>query len=87
MDNAESYLKYVVNHILHHCSTDVAFFESYLDNTIQIRLKKLIKEPFVRISYRDAIDLLRIEIERDRSKWEFPDVGFGIYLLIYLSIY
>ncbi|KAH8065880.1 asparagine-tRNA ligase [Aureococcus anophagefferens] len=33
--------------------------------------------PFVRLKYADAVDVLRAEIAKDPSKWQFPDVEFG----------
>lgn len=77
MNNAEAYLKYVVKYTLAACSSDIDFFEKFLDKNVKIRLDKLINEPFIRISYSDVIRLLQIEIDKDRSKWQYPDVQFG----------
>jgi len=38
---------------------------------------QLVKEPFSRVTYTDAIKLLQEEIAKDPSKWQFPDVEFG----------
>jgi len=37
----------------------------------------VVDEPFARVSYREAVELLRAEVARDRSAWQFPDVAFG----------
>ena len=34
-------------------------------------------EPFLRLSYTDAVSLLQEEIKKDPKKWQFPDVEFG----------
>jgi asparaginyl-tRNA synthetase len=31
----------------------------------------------VKVSYTDAIKLLQEEINKDKSKWQYPDVVFG----------
>jgi len=77
MNNAESYVKYVVQHVMQHCSEDLAFFEKFNDNALTSRLNTLANQPFARITYRDAIALLQAEIKKDREKWVYPDVEFG----------
>lgn len=77
MDNAERFVKYVVNYALTTCASDIDFFEKYADKEIKIRLNKLVQQPFVKIPYRDAIKLLQEEIKKDPSKWQYPDVKFG----------
>jgi len=77
MDNAESMVKYVVSHALENCKEDLAFFQQFYDKEKIASLEKLAKEPFARVSYRDAIKYLQEEIAKDPSKWQYPDVEFG----------
>ncbi len=77
MNNAESYVKYVVQHALDKCPEDISFFEFFFEKSLKERLKKLVDEPFVRLPYKDAILLLQAEIKKDPSKWQYPDVEFG----------
>jgi len=77
MGNAEAYVKYVVQHVLLHCVEDLAFFEKFNDKNLLARLDTLANQPFARITYRDAIALLQAEIQKDRKKWQYPDVEFG----------
>lgn len=77
MTNAESFVKHVVKYTLEKCETDISFFEKFIDKDIKLRLSKLVEAPFTRISYREAVDLLREEIAIDPSKWQYPDVSFG----------
>jgi len=77
MENAEQMLKFVVKHVLDNCKEDLTFFGKFYDKGLMARLEKLVSQPFVRISYRDAIKYLQEEISKDPSKWQFPDVEFG----------
>jgi hypothetical protein len=74
MDNAEAYVKYVVNHVRTHNAEDLAFFGSFVDKELLGRLTRLVEEPFARVSYTEAVGLLQAEIAKDPSKWEFPEV-------------
>jgi asparaginyl-tRNA synthetase len=77
MDNAEAYVKYVVGHVMEHCSADLTFFGSFVDKELLPRLTKLVEQPFARVSYTEAVELLQKEIKKNPKKWEFPDVEFG----------
>jgi asparaginyl-tRNA synthetase len=77
MNNAESMLKFVVAHVLESSGEDLKFFQSFYDKGLQERLQKLVEQPFVRISYREAVAILQEEIAKDPSKWQFPEVEFG----------
>jgi len=77
MNNAESMLKFVVSQTLEKCDEDLQFFNKFYDKGLKTRLEKLVSKPFVRVPYREAIKLLQEEIEKDPSKWQFPDVEFG----------
>lgn len=77
MENAEQMLKFVVNRVLANCKEDLQFFGKFYDKKLLSRLEKLVAQPFVRVSYREAIETLQEEIAKDPSKWQFPDVEFG----------
>jgi len=77
MDNAENMLKFVVGEVMKKCDEDLTFFNQFYDKGLKERLDKLVKTPFVRCSYRDAIKYLQEEISKDPSKWQYPDVEFG----------
>lgn len=77
MSNAENYVKYVVKYAMEKCSTDLEFFNSFMDKNLSNRLNDLVNKPFVKVSYIDAIKLLQEEISKDKSKWQYPDVVFG----------
>ena len=77
MTNAEEFVKYVIKYSLETCKEDMAFFEKFMDKNLMTRLNKLVKEPFVRLPYRDAVMLLQEEIAKDPSKWKYPEMKFG----------
>jgi asparaginyl-tRNA synthetase len=77
MNNAEQMLKFVVAHVLETCPEDLKFFQGFYDKGLNERLEKLVNQPFVRISYREAVGFLQEEIAKDPSKWQFPEVVFG----------
>ena len=60
-----------------HVLTDLQFFQKFYDKKKIASLELLVKEPFARVSYRDAISCLQEEIAKDPFKWQFPDVEFG----------
>ncbi len=77
MDNVERMLQYVVKHVLENCQEDLELFQKFYDKTLLERLERLVTQPFVRISYREAIAFLQDEIAKDPSQWQFPTVEFG----------
>ena len=81
MDNAEAYVKYVVKHVQESCAEDMAFFGSFVDKELLGRLEKLVEQPFARVTYTEAVELLQKEIAKDPKKWEYPDVEFGTDLV------
>mmetsp|Transcript_1268 Transcript_1268/g.4091 ORF Transcript_1268/g.4091 Transcript_1268/m.4091 type:complete len:409 (+) Transcript_1268:679-1905(+) len=77
MDNAEAFVKHVVEYALRHCADDFDFFAKFYDENLHSRLSALIETPFARVSYSEAVEMLRDEIAKDPSKWEYPEVEFG----------
>jgi asparaginyl-tRNA synthetase len=75
MDLAEEMTKYVVKHILENCAEDINLFAKFVDKELMGRLENIINEPFARVSYTEAVELLAAT----KKKWEFP-VEWGIDL-------
>ena len=56
---AEDYLKFCVQFVLDNCDEDLAFFEDKkIEEGLRDRLRNVVKEPFQKITYTAAIDLL-----------------------------
>lgn len=68
MDLAEDLVQVVVKRILERCSQDLLLFNSFVDTDLLQRLHKLVDEPFVRITYAEAVDIL----QKSRRLFEFP---------------
>ncbi len=70
---AERLLKSVTQRVLNACENDLGFFQRRIDNTLLERLTNIVDQPFVRVTYSDAIDILLTS----GKKFEFP-VEWGI---------
>jgi len=61
MDCAEDYLKYCVRYAMEHNRSDLEFFEKQVEKGLIARLENLLAEPFQRLTYTEAIDILKKE--------------------------
>ena len=68
MDLAEDFLKYLIGYALEHCSEDIAFLTKMYDNELTDRLKFVVENDFVRLTYTEGVKLL----EESGVKFEFP---------------
>lgn len=68
MNLAEEYLKYLIGHVLEHCSADLEFFRQRIEPTVVETLQHVLTSPFERITYTDAIKML----ESSGESFEFP---------------
>lgn len=74
-DLAEDLLKHVFTRVLEEREDDMGFFAQRIDKTVIERLRTVIDNPFERMDYSDAIDILK----RSGKKFEFP-VEWGVDL-------
>ncbi|MGX4763083.1 asparagine--tRNA ligase [Holzapfeliella sp. JNUCC 72] len=72
---AEAMLKYVVNYLLDHAKEELEFLNENIDETLLERLKTTSEEPFARVTYTAAIDLL----QQADADFKYP-VSWGIDL-------
>jgi len=75
MDVAESYIKYVIQHLFDHCSEDMEFFDKLIEKGLIDRLKNALENDFARLTYTEAITIL----EKSGKAFEYP-VKWGIDL-------
>ena len=68
MDLAEDFTRQVVSRVLARRPQDISLFNRYVDTSLLERLHKLINEPFARISYAEAVDILHAS----GRAFEFP---------------
>jgi len=57
-DLAEDFLKSVFRSVRERCADDLAFFAERIDETVPATIAHVIDEPFERIRYREAIEIL-----------------------------
>merc|ERR1712232_842432 len=77
MECAEDYLKHCVRFLLEHNHEDLEFFDAKVEQGLLKPLDNLIKEPFARVTYTEAIEILKKE--SSKAKFEVP-VEWGIDL-------
>jgi len=75
MDLGEEMIKYLVGHMLDQCSEDVELFAKWVDKTLMPTLETILKEPFERVPYTEAINILK----KTKKKFEYP-VEWGMDL-------
>lgn len=57
---AEAYLKYCVEWALKNCRADIEWFNEKVEEGLIKRLENVLAEPFARVSYTEAIELLKV---------------------------
>lgn len=59
MDTAEAMIKYVVKHLLEKCPDEMQFFNNFYDKELISRLSNLAESDFARVSYTEAVEILK----------------------------
>jgi asparaginyl-tRNA synthetase len=72
MNLAEDFVKYLITYALENCSDDLGFLNNMIDKGLLERLKFVVANDFVRITYTEAVSILTAA----SRKWEYP-VGWG----------
>ena len=74
-DLAEDFLKHVFGQVLENCPEDLAFFNQWYDKSATATLEAIVKSNFERLTYTEAIDILK----NSGENFEFP-VEWGLDL-------
>jgi asparaginyl-tRNA synthetase len=72
MTLAEAFLKRIIKDARERCAEDMQFFQERIDKELGARLENVQNNPFLRVSYTEAIDILL----KSGQTWEFP-VAWG----------
>nr|WP_321514436.1 asparagine--tRNA ligase [uncultured Pseudodesulfovibrio sp.] len=75
MDLGEEMIKYLITHMLDNCAEDVELFAQWVDKGLMPTLETILKEPFKRLPYTEAIDIL----QKTKKEFEYP-VEWGMDL-------
>ena len=68
MNLAEDLTREVVKKILRRCPQDISLFNRFVDTGLMERLNKIVAEPFARIPYSEAVEIL----QKSGKTFEFP---------------
>ncbi|MDG5799106.1 asparagine--tRNA ligase [Marinilabiliaceae bacterium ANBcel2] len=89
MDLAERFLKYLISYVLENCTDDLGFLSQRLKDEEKNRkadersmdliekLKFVLSDDFVRITYSEAIEILRNSKPNKKGKFSYKIEGFG----------
>ncbi len=90
MDLAEAMLKYVIKHVMKQCEDDLTFLEQRLineekqkpqnersDMALKEKMAFVLENDFQRLTYTEAIDILRNSKPNKKKKFKFPIDGWG----------
>lgn len=90
MDLAEDFIKYVVDYALQHCADDIDFLENRLAEEdkskpvadrspmpLREKLQFIGKNNFKRVSYTEAIDILKNSKPNKKKKFQYPIEEWG----------
>ena len=72
MDHGEELVKYLTRHAVDECAEDLSLFQNFVDKTLTERLDTLLNSEFARITYTEAVDILK----KSGQRFEFP-VEYG----------
>ncbi len=71
MDTAEAMTKYVIRYLLENCPDELAFFNQFFDKGLIERLKLVANSEFGRMSYTDAVEILKKNNDNFQYKVEW----------------
>ena len=75
MNIMEDMLKYVVQYVLDNASSEIDFFDKFVEKGLKDKLTTLVNSKFTRIDHKDVITILK----EANVKWEFePEYGEDI---------
>ncbi len=93
MDLAEDFIKSVLEYILEHCKDDLAFLDERFNKeektkpqlqrsemTLLEKLHFVVDNNFKRVSYTEAVDILRKSKPNKKKKFQFPIDEWGVDL-------
>jgi len=72
MQCAEDYIKFCVKFALEHRREDLEFFNKQIEQGLIDRLHNVIAEPFARMTYTEAVEVLQKEVAAGKVKFAAP---------------
>ncbi len=71
MDTAEDMIKYIIRYVCERCPDEIDFFNSFVDKGLKERLEHVASSDFQRLSYTDAVEILKKNNDRFEYKVEW----------------
>ena len=71
MDVAEAMIKHIIRRVLERCPDEIDFFNSFVDKGLKERLEHVMTSDFGRVSYTDAVEILKKNNDRFDYKVEW----------------
>ena len=68
MDVAEAMVKYVINYVMDTCADELNFLNQFVDKGLLERLKNVSENAFVRLTYTEAIEILKKHADKFDDK-------------------
>ena len=59
MDIVEDMVKYLINYVMEHAKPELDFFNKFIDKTLLDRLNNVVNNDFAKVTYTEAIELLK----------------------------
>jgi asparaginyl-tRNA synthetase len=75
LDTAEDMVKYIINYVMENAPEEMEFFNKFIDKTLFDRLNNVVNSDFARITYTEAVEILK----NSKEEFEYP-VEWGIDL-------
>lgn len=75
MDLAEDMMKYIIKYVMENAKEEMQFFNNFIDKGLIERLENIVNSEFKRITYTEAIELLK----ESKKEFQYP-VEWGIDL-------
>ena len=75
MNMAEAMIKYIINYVMENAPEEMEFFSKFIDKGLIERLSNIVNSDFARITYTEAVELLK----KSGEKFQYP-VEWGIDL-------
>lgn len=69
----ESMFKYIINYVLENAPEEIKFFDSFVEKGLIDRLTAIVESDFGRITYTEAVEILKEHNDRFENKVEWGD--------------
>ena len=92
-DIAEEFIKYIIRYVMENCQDDLSFLAKRLEEEekslpqdkrsemgLLEKLAFVVNNPFERLSYTDAIEILKESNYNKKKKFQYPVTGWGMDL-------